>query len=292
MLKRWLPAAVCAATMIFMSGCIEYASLVKLNKDGTGTITTRMYMSDEMSAGMGMAEAFAGEMAAAMGAELDAPADPPANAVLSQVKQSMDASIMGMGEGISFVSGKEIKNEKGWPGYQAVYRFEDITKLELGKMSMSDDDGQGMSSSTSMGAEQTYRFNFTPGDTAVLEMVAVEADGASDAGTAAENEMPVDMQDDAMGAAMLQMMAPMMAGMRMTAILQVDGDIVETDAAYMAGSKNNAITIYDINLDEMLKHPEAMKYLQDPTAMEQTEGKNIPGVKAHNMGRSIKIAFE
>lgn len=283
---------------LVLSGCIEYATLIDLKKDGSGTLTMRLYMSDQMASGIetmesmmvGVAGAAAGMMTDTVtAAESAVPGTFPDFSIKEQLEEGVMDSVTAMGEGLELVSSADITNSKGWPGYQAVFSFKDINTVRLGQIKM-EDSGNGMNSSSSMGAEQEYSFRFTPGSPAVLEIISL-AKKPSEAG-AAEEVLPGMEQADEMAGAMMQMMAPMLQGMRMSALIKVDGTITETDAAHVAGENRNAVVVYDINIDQLLKNPEVARQMSNPAFLEGAEDKNIPGLRVHNPGRNIRVAFE
>ena len=95
-------------------------------------------------------------------------------------------------------------------------------------------------------------------------------------------------------AGMMQQMAPMFAGMRLTLMVMVDGDIKETNASYRSGKKANLLTVMDVPMDKMLANPQAMKIMandKDPDQYKKIDALKIEGVKMGDADKTITIKF-
>jgi len=152
---------VLSACLMFACGCTETFTSMKVKKDGSGTITLKVHVSDQAmkqiaGAMTEAAAAMAGAMAEAMAdgvGEVAAEADAKAAAVdtekikadvrsgmaeVSTVKmpslydeQRLRQMAKLFGQGVTFVSGKESSTKAGWKGFVANYAFEDVSKVSL-----------------------------------------------------------------------------------------------------------------------------------------------------------------
>lgn len=287
-----IPILIAVSTL---TGCMESATLMRVNKDGSGTITHRMYMSTDM---MEMMQGMASGM---MGGEADI--EMPDMDPLADIKASLDGQF---GPAATLEGTQDVTNAAGWKGVEATYSFTDINKLDMAAGGQTDEGGMAMES-----GGPSYKFEFTPGDVAVLKLVPIrqpgaESDGAADAssqgddvlgdaGDTAMGEMDMDMGGmgdmDAMG---MQMMAPMLKGMRMSLLVAVEGKVVESNASFPHEKYPNVVTLADIDFDKLLAHPEGMKALQagpnaDPADLAKL---GIDGVKVEDPAKEIQIRFE
>lgn len=90
-------------------------------------------------------------------------------------------------------------------------------------------------------------------------------------------------------AAQMAMMQKMMKGMKLALAVQPHGRIVHTNAAYVQG---NTVTLFEIDFDQLMKDPAAMKKLQGLKSLQASKGvlKDVPGVKA-NIDSKVTIEF-
>jgi len=172
------------------------------------------------------------------------------------------------GEGVKYVSGEEIKID-GWQGYKAIYSFEDLNKIKMEidpntKVENPQDDGQ---------ATEHFSFKFIPGD--ISELIIDRPDFSSkmeDEKIAIENDTENEVLDDNF--------VKMMDGMTMTISLEFNGEIMETNASFIDGSK---VTMLDIDFSELLKNKETLELFKKnpPDNLDELKAmvKNIPGMK-------------
>ena len=124
---RKIALSMLMAGMLATFGCVDATSVVELQPDGSGRIVETVYLS---AAAMGMM----GGMMGGMGGE-GAQMTVPENPLLDEAK-AMDKAGQ-MGEGVEFVSIKEVKKADGSKGAQTIYSFKDISKV---KVAMGGDD--------------------------------------------------------------------------------------------------------------------------------------------------------
>jgi len=97
-----------------------------------------------------------------------------------------------------------------------------------------------------------------------------------------------------MQAGMMQMMAPMLKGMRLAMIVQVEGNITETNAKYKSPKNPNVVILMDVPMDKLLTNPEAMKLMSSkkPEDEARISKLNIPGVRLEDDGTIVIIKFK
>ena len=291
--------------LFFVSGCIESTTMLDLNRDGSGKIVVREFMSPQITQMMeGMGNMFAGmEQAGEQGSS-------PKPEKADIFKDQIEDNVKKFGEGVKLVSSKKLKNKEGWKGYEAVYSFADINTItipigDVGDQGEGPGMGQGDSTeSEDSGSDTVYNFKFSPGEPATLEIVPkvdetdADAEKAAESAEVAMEDMP-EMEEgmDEMGAQMMQgmgaMMGPMLKGMRMTFMVRVADDIKDTNSAHKWPKRPNMITVMDMQVDKMLGNAKAMQLLQsqDEESIAKIEKMNIEGIKLEPPTKTISLTF-
>jgi hypothetical protein len=156
----------------------------------------------------------------------------------------------------------------------------------------------------------TYRFAFTPGEEAVLELIPQKTSPppAAGVGAAAETNAPPSLPEGLdlgplgdmgagmqgmMGGMMTGMMQKMLQGMRVSMVLSVDGKVLETNAKYPAASYPNTFVLMDLPFDAILSHPDAAGMMMQPAPdLSALAAMDIPGLKMEEPGKAIRIRFK
>lgn len=291
MLKRLVLLSFLLATAILGFGCVESAMLVKVKPDGTGHVVCRMLMAEEMMSGVQM-------MATMSGEELAMPQGGMSSSNL--IDGIMQGLAPQFGEGVLFQSGKQATNKKGWKGFEAIYAFEDVTRLKLADLDPLGGAGGGEGApGANLGPK--YRFAFTPGETAVLELIptapasptpSTEGTDASPSPQAAIDQGPLGGMQGMMSGMMSGMMQKMLAGMRVSMVVSVDGEVVETNASHPAESHSNAFVLVDIPFDTILADPKAAALMTKPAPdPADLASLDLPGLKIEKPGKTIRVEF-
>ncbi|QQL45489.1 hypothetical protein [Sulfuriroseicoccus oceanibius] len=244
-LKRLAALTAGIATAFAMTSCFEQENNTKLSKDGSGTITETTVIGAQM-AGMMKGQMGEGE-----------------NDLTNEAKYK--EKVARMGEGVEYVGLTTEDTADGGMKIVASYKFEDISKL---KGVMSDDENA-----------DSMSFEFEKGDTNKLT-IKLPKEPAAEKG---EKEETPEMTDEMKAAQkqQMQMMAGMVQGMKITMALEVDGEIVKTDADHVDGNK---ITIMSVDVGKVFANEEALEMLDSPEAMDDVDtlrelSKKIDGLK-------------
>lgn len=293
MSRRVCGLFVCAFFMVALSGCMESATVLQVNKDGSGTILVREFLSPETLSMMGGFGSMLDEMAEASGGEsedVDGLGDLPVimrGMVVERAKE--------YGDSVRLTAVREVTNDRDWQGYMARFEFDDVNAVRL--KSASADDGD---------AETEYRLAFTPGATAELRLIpgkpadVVAADfmpefGMDDMEVEGDMDVPMDMSGmmEGMDDAMSAMFGNMFKGMRMSVYVDVEGDIVETDAMHRSESRPNRVALVDMDFDKLMSHPEALNRLMsnDPASVFKLQEEGAPGLLMEDPDKPVTIRF-
>lgn len=257
---------------VISTGCLELNTIVKVNKDGSGTVEETLLFSSEV---VQMIKQFAESM----------PDSGSEKFSLMDEKQIRE-SAMKMGEGVKFVSAKPLK-KGGREGYVATFSFKDIRKLKVdqspdSKMPMNEGEPEEGAK------EEIITFDFQKGNTSILTVNLPEKDFKAGDVNEEKNETENQGQNDFGD---LEKAKQFLKDMRISIMMQLDGNIEETDATYVDGNK---ITLFDVNFGELLKHEDKLKLLKDknPQSFEHAKEilKDIPGIKIE-LNKKVTIRF-
>jgi len=280
-------AVACQKTLGFLllgiatlavAGCMEIETVVKVNPDGSGTITERLVMSNEIV-----------EMMKEM-----APEGQPAE--LYNEQELRDAA-PGYGNGVTYVSARNVETEFG-KGYEARYAFTDINQIRVGQ-----DPGDKMPGSDSAEGDVADDADFTtftihPGNPAKLVIhwpVNEGKSGAAESMETAETELSEETaagQTPEQQQAAMEMMQHAFKDMRMSMHVEVAGQVVDSNATHLNGSR---VTLVEIAFADFLDSEEAMKTMasdEEPTVADMKEMMRlIPGLKME-IEPEVSVLFE
>lgn len=257
-------ALAALAIVVTLTGCLQFETVVSLQRDGSGTVTQTFIMNNQilmMLAGMA-AESGDEEFSLLDEAELEAEAE-------------------AMGRGVEFVSAEPVQNEWG-QGYVAVFSFEDINSLQVNQNP--GDNVPESSATADEPIEENLTFEFMRGGTSTLLVRFPNLSDDEDADEAGEVE--VESMEG-----MDEMLRQIYSDMRMTISVEVEGSIVSSNATYQEG---NRVTLLDLDFNSILANPEATERLLSNQAESITDlqelAANVPGVKIET-NDPVRIRF-
>jgi hypothetical protein len=270
----------CVLALLLTSGCIDATTVVSVKKDGSGSVFDIVFI------GKGLQQMFQ-QMSTAMGGE--AAASQLANPLIDIKKYKAQAATMG--EGVRFISAKELKKTDGTTGIGAVYAFEDIRKLKIS----SDPDIPGQTEGQASKKSNPITFDFVRDHGPKL---IINLPQSNNGNKPKSSEMsPVATQE--VPSKQLAQIKQMFDGFRVRIMVKVDGEIARTNASYVQidtqSKKKQLVTLLDMNIGEIMKDEETFKKLaamgeiQDmETAAEKLKG--IPGLKIET-AKQVEIEF-
>jgi len=297
----WVWVAVAA---LGLGGCLDMEKVVRVNPDGSALVEERMLMQrDALALMQGMAK-----MTSQTGGEGGFQLLDPAR---------LAAEAAAMGPGVTLISAEALSTPQG-EGYIARFAVADINQLSLdqnpnqpategaaqsgppgaGAMGGTQDRAAGRPASGpasgpavgSQPAREAIRFELQKGARPLLVIRSPKADQAGqEGGTAAVAKDPLPEGPE--GQMALQMMQQMFKGMHVAVYVEVNGEILETNAGFRDGSR---VTLMDIQFDQILADPVRFKRLASaqPEGMEQIKAllKDLPGVKVE-LNDPVQIRF-
>jgi hypothetical protein len=262
--------------MLLISGCFQVETVIRVNRDGSGTVSETMMLSKKMLSQMNaMMEAFPQEGGAKpQPFELFEP-------------DKLKARAKEMGDGVTYLSGKKA-DSADFSGYTATYAFLDINALRLNQQGDSSSSAPGPGNAPSL----PVIFHFTKGNpsTLVIEQPMEKASekGSGESSKGAGQNNPADSPGSDNEAKEL---IEMFMGMKMVLALDIDGEILESNATHRNGSR---ITIVEMDLATFGKSIPELEKLKELNLNSMEEAKElikgIPGMKI-DMNRSLKVVF-
>ncbi|MCD6176880.1 MAG: hypothetical protein J7K29_03475 [Candidatus Cloacimonetes bacterium] len=261
--------------LLFLSGCFQVERIIKVNKDGSGTIEETVLMSQEFIDQMKqMAMSFGGS-------KVEGKRDESEYHDIDDLKRNASK----MGEGVKYVSSKPMERD-GKLGYHAIYSFNDITKIKI-----SENPADNILSNSGMGEDnQEMHFAFKKGSTSELIISFPYEEDEGDYEEMDYEEEPDE--NESISDQDLEMMKAMYAGMKISVKVVVNGKIIKTNATHKEG---NTIILSEIDFDEIMKNEKAFKALAgskeaSDEEMKRSMGK-YSGFKA-DMNDKIVIKFK
>ncbi|GBD89135.1 hypothetical protein BMS3Abin03_03085 [bacterium BMS3Abin03] len=258
---------------LIFSGCIKVDTKVKVNKDGSGTIEETVLMS---SAVIEMMTQF-------MSSFQDSTGTPEKFSLFKEDELKDKASELG--KNVKYISGEEIKKDE-WEGYKAVYAFDDLNTIRM-EPDPNEKVPTGTGGDGENKEEEYYTFKFIPGDVAevIIDRPEIEKDIKTEEETAEEE---TESGEEGMNDQFINMMK----GMKISIVIEFNGEIVESNATYVDGSE---VTLLGIDFSELLNNKESLEKLkkhppENLDDMKELIG-NIPGMKLE-LKRSITIKFK
>ena len=271
-MKKYFFTLIVVVISFLSTGCLELNTIVKVNKDGSGTVEETLLFSSEV---VQMIKQFAESMPDSSNEKFS----------LMDEKQIKEGALK-MGEGVKYVSAKPIK-KGGREGYIATFSFKDIRKLKINqspdsKIPMNDGEPEEGEK------EEIFTFDFQKGNTSKLTIKLPEPDFKGDEENEEMNDSTNQEHNDF---GELDKAKQFLKDMRISIVMTFEGSIEETDATYVDGNK---ITLFDVNFGELLKHEDKLKELKakNPQSFEEAKEilKDIPGIKIE-MNKKVTVQF-
>lgn len=274
---RTLILLLAAAVLLCSTSCLRTSSVVRVKKDGTGTITSRYYFSPEMLAMLEQLSKLGDALGGVQGGQ--APAGGPDMALLQDLAKPDEASLKedaaGFGEGVRYAKHEAGKDEDGWEGYSVVYEFDDIRKVRIDQQSM-----PGKAKEFAKSAAEDAKPAETGSITFDLkgDVLTIKSDFAKAGMGDVVNQEQLD-QAKQMGmkpSESIKMAAGMTQGMRVGYFVALDGGIAETNAEHVTG---DLITLSDADISKVLNDPDLGTFIDkvaaDPKAVTPEQQKEF-----------------
>ncbi len=263
-----LKLVVLLVISLALMGCFESLVLLKLNKDGSGTIEETVVISDTF---MELMKSFGGQEA-----EEEDLVD----------EEQLAEKAGSMGADVRLVSAEPVTTDRG-AGYKAIYSFSDINKVRINQNPGENVTAPSMGGEEEQPVEEWLRFKFSGGSTATLEILYPQDPEIEQEEESEEGEVDMDSNPE-----MMEMMRELYQDMHIGIAVEVDGRITDTNASYVDGS---TVTLMDVDFAKILEDEEKFKELlsANPNTIEEMKEliQDNPGIKVE-IEENIQIRFK
>lgn len=244
-----------AASVILLSltsACFEERILVNVDKHGSGTIEHRSYNNlDDLMSSM-------------LGGLGGVDSQSSAQAEESEYNDAFFAAkAREMGEGVSVQSWKLAKNNAGFEGYEAIYRYQDINKLSVATAPGNKQQTNDSAPIDSSALEANHHFTMQNGKL-IIHTPEPETE---------ENQEQISNQlNEAATQQMLAMMGAMFRGARVSVDVKALDTIAASNARHRDG---NLVTIMDVRIDELMADPKLFTELQQFNSLSREQAQAL-----------------
>lgn len=253
-MKKLFTSLSAAVLALATPSCLEHDAVIKVNKDGSGTITETTLFSAQASAMM--------EQMAGLGGEGQDPISKMVD------KETAGEAAKKMGEGVEFDSAEKLDKD-GRKGGKVVFKFKDINKLKFVMGGSMADAGESMKPPGLPEEEKPEQkpttFKYEDGTLTINNPDKKPAEGE-------KIEKPeVDEQQLAMAQGMFK-------DMKMSFKIEFPGGIEKSDATHVDG---DTVTLAEMEFDKLVSDPAKLKKLmelEDPAAA-ASAFKDVDGLK-------------
>jgi hypothetical protein len=258
--------------MLFFAGCLQVETTLKVNKDGSGNINEKVLFSKTF---VNMLKDFA-----------EAFQDSTSTEEFSMFsEEEIIANAKDYGENVVYVSYKKLDNEN-WEGYQATYSFDDITKIKISPSPDSKVD-MGDEAAENEQEEEYYFFKFVKGNTPqlIIDRPVIELNDETNENNDSEDSVQSDEEAG-------EEFVKMMEDMKIDIAVEVEGEIINTNATYVQGSR---VTLFQMDFSEMMKNKEGFEEFKknEPKNIDEMKKylEKLPGIKLE-VEKPVTINFK
>jgi hypothetical protein len=266
-LKKILSIVIIFVVVLAFTGCIDVKTKIIVNKNGSGTVEETVLMSTEM---VQMLKQFISGFA-------DDSTDVKEFNLYNEEDLKNRAS--DFGKGVQFLGGEALKKE-GREGYISRYSFENLNELKFNQ-NPSNVMPDEMESSQQEQTEYII-FSFFKGD---------ESEIIVNMPPASKEIEDINLSTDSSDISDLSRIKSIMKDLQISLIVEVNGEITETNADYIDGS---SVTLFDLDFSALLDDTEKLEEIKkiNPNNLQDLKEiiKDIPGISIET-NNPVKIKF-
>ena len=267
-LSRTLLALLVA---VAVTGCMSYETTLTIRPDGSGTVSEQLLVKQQF---------------AQMMASMDTTSSEGKLFTESKIRDRAQSR-----SGLTVESVEMISDARG-EGYRSTYSFANVNDIDFNPSP--DDMLPGNEDMKEQGAEIGSAFSemnimFEPGSPATFRLVMPEDDDVNDAmadddamsddAMESDGAMPGSNDTEEVTGQEMRMMQMMMADTGFRVSIEVDGEIVETNASHRDG---NRVTILNFDLGTLSRDTTALRTFLESSSeddMSEEELAGLPGMQ-------------
>ncbi len=277
--SRLIPPLCLLTAAALLGGCIDVQTDVRVALDGSGVVHERVLIANKTVKMLrNMASMFGGDDAGVPG-------------LIDEKK--LRAQAEAMGPGVKLDSVRPTRTDKG-EGYTAVFSFHDVNGLRLDQNPGGKAPSAGTTGKDSAQRPEYVTFEFHGGEIAELIVhttVASTTDTALAPRADTNASRPATASTMSGGQQTVAMMKELFDGFRVAMSVTVDGDILETNAAFLEGSR---VTLLEMDFGKLLDDPDKLEALTEHNPQNLADAKElmraIPGIRVE-LAPLVRIKF-
>lgn len=271
---RFFSAALC---LIFLFGCFQTDTVIRLKPDGSGVIEQTFLLSNTfLESFQELSKGFVDDDDKTK-SEAKIEKEDPVQGMIKDARSKENQ----FGPGVKFVSAIPMKTET-MSGYKAIYSFKDINTLKVNQNpgNKAEKLGAGKENPTE---EENILFKFVKkGSTSTLTMMMPKPKAGKEEKEKNEDKVPkAEVQkkgeEDPKAA---EMAMKILKDMGIRIALEINGTILKTNATYR---KNSELTILDLNFGKFIENKDQFEKLTaaNPKTVQEIKElvKGIEGLK-------------
>ncbi len=288
MIKHAVNVLAFSWILICLSGCIQYETVVFVKKDGSGIIHKTLLMNQ--NGFIARLESMADGLGVALEKGDNSPKNEPDHfEIFNEAKLKKEAC--DLGQGVKYISGQKFS--KGtFSGYKAKFIFSDINKLKINPAPKDCIPFEQVNmEKTTDAQDKMITFKFTkgkPSELIILKPGKKSVDKSELSREAPQSSQMKDQQIKMLTAKMMQMFD----GMKIYTAVEIQGNIIETNASYNKGER---VILIDLDFEKLFKQPEQIAKLarSQPQNMDDALSlfKNVPGAEV-DFNEEVFIKFK
>ena len=261
---RYVRFALALAGAVMCSACFQFSTVLTLRADGSGTVDQRLLFTQAAVAQLRQLASLGGG-----GQDFDP---------LSE-KRAREAATT-LGQGVTYVSSTVIDTSEG-VGRDITYAFTDINQLSLDQAPRPPGGIPVLPRSANSSDRVAFRLTRLADGHALLRIAVPQLPALGGDHASPSNSPSADQ---------IAMLKPMLAGARLSIVIEPAGRLVRTSSPYVTGQR---VTLVDVNLDSLLNDDTLLQRLQAAPTPDEAKSilKNVPNLKV-NLDPEITIEFE
>jgi hypothetical protein len=283
MRMRILKLLCALGMMVFLYGCFQTDTVVRVKPDGSGVIEETFLLSKDMlDSVQNLAKELKAEDGKAQSDEKKENQDP-----LQGMIQEARSKASQYGPDVSFVSATPIKTDT-MGGYKAVYAFKDINTIRINQNPENKVGKPGESAEPSAKKDEFIHFKLVKGPVSTLTVTMPKPKEDKKDQTQKDkepNKSPAAPQAT-------EMMKNLFKELRVRVALDIDGAITKTNATYRNKSE---LTLFEMQFGKILENKEVFEKVTaaEPKTMEEMKSlvRGLEGLKIE-MNNPVVVEFQ
>ena len=288
-MKSVMTCVLVAMLLVPCCGCVQDAVLIKLNPNGSGMLIVRTLFAirgDNPLAAFALSKSNEQQPA-------DSKPGKWTEVQLKKTRDKMAGLAEQLGDGVKLESQRTV-TRAGWTGLETTFSFPDINRLRSSGASKATEASDSPGTTVKAKKSPDYVFKYVPGEVNELTITVVPRDQkaetrteSSDAFEDAGLELTKSPNPaDALG---MTLVRTMFQDARISMLVQINGEIVETNAKYRP--KPNSFFLLDLDLGKLVASEEFERAAAEKWGPTRMAKEKLPGLRAELPGETIQVRF-